>query len=735
MPATQDPNFDLNYGWDLGENGWKDGMDDNLKKLGATAFLHVLSATTIAEPGSPTSGDRYILPVSATGIDWAGNDKKVAVYNIDTWEFYTPAKGWVCKCEDDNQTYYYNSVDWLEQNPSILCLGDSITNDGYPSHLATLMPSYKVVDFAISSQSSTDIVKSQLIDSCGQISFDFYSSFYPWVDSATVGSIIGDRLRVYKSAADYMSLPCLNSGKSVTISGNFASDGTSYIVISTSGSGVILTTSSDGNFTIDYTPVADFEEIRILVTGGIDGVNYIDIRNIDIVQFTQTYTQGSRGVLLVGTNDVAVGIDAGVIVEAISFIHEQFSRAGLPLSIMGILDNGPAAYDDYKKMTFEIVNFRIKSITDNYIDTSPMSDGTYLRTEFDTDGVHPNALGDAFLADIVYANTMGIVVNGSYDINKFPIKTPPNVNVDMVPTIRIAQNDIEWSQTFTSAHWSLVSVSSMTKGVIPSCEYDNEGNPIYYWEMVSNTSNTLHYIRLSTTIKKSGTQRFEALFKRGGVLGWLHFRLATPAVYDVYVNTDTLEISSISNPSANIKFLVDGEHVKVLIDVPGGSEGDVADVRIFADLDGQATPYAGDGVSVYTYLAYVSMAGGKNIDDDIQHVDTSANEAIEHKLSIMIPDLYNDKININVAQTPYSLTEFNIDKIFIAYTSTGVATITIQNALINKDWNGVLIVDSDGNAAVNNITVQDSVAGLIGTIATNGGSLFVCSDGVGLFSR
>ena len=69
MASTVGSNLGLYHTWSLGESGWNGQNDSNLKLLDAMVFLSLLSATTVAEPGSPAAGDRYIVPASATGTD------------------------------------------------------------------------------------------------------------------------------------------------------------------------------------------------------------------------------------------------------------------------------------------------------------------------------------------------------------------------------------------------------------------------------------------------------------------------------------------------------------------------------------------------------------------------------------------------------------------------------------------------------------------------------------------
>lgn len=89
-----DPNFNLQYDWAFRESGWKDGMDNNLLKLGSIVQLGVLSDDTVDPPASPSEGDRYIIPAGATG-DWSGQDGDVAIYVDGQWVFYTPNNGWL----------------------------------------------------------------------------------------------------------------------------------------------------------------------------------------------------------------------------------------------------------------------------------------------------------------------------------------------------------------------------------------------------------------------------------------------------------------------------------------------------------------------------------------------------------------------------------------------------------------------------------------------------------------
>lgn len=130
MPALTEPNFGLSHSWTLGEDGWNTGMDANLKKIGALMFLSVLSATTTAEPAPPAEGDRYIVPASATGTHWTGQDGKIAVYAAGAWSFYTPKAGWSVRAEDSGQPWRYTTAWSLEGSEFNEYADDAAANTG-----------------------------------------------------------------------------------------------------------------------------------------------------------------------------------------------------------------------------------------------------------------------------------------------------------------------------------------------------------------------------------------------------------------------------------------------------------------------------------------------------------------------------------------------------------------------------------------------------------------------------
>lgn len=73
--------------------------------------LAVADKDLTSPPGSPTTGDRYIVGGSATG-DWAGKDDQIATYDGDGWVFRAPNEGWFCWVADESEIYFYSSSSW-----------------------------------------------------------------------------------------------------------------------------------------------------------------------------------------------------------------------------------------------------------------------------------------------------------------------------------------------------------------------------------------------------------------------------------------------------------------------------------------------------------------------------------------------------------------------------------------------------------------------------------------------
>jgi len=88
-------------------------VNESLRRLDALVQLSAISATTAAQPGSPSDGDIYLLPSGKTGAAWgAMADGALAYYRDGAWEQLTPKAGWRCYAQDTDALYARGVSTW-----------------------------------------------------------------------------------------------------------------------------------------------------------------------------------------------------------------------------------------------------------------------------------------------------------------------------------------------------------------------------------------------------------------------------------------------------------------------------------------------------------------------------------------------------------------------------------------------------------------------------------------------
>lgn len=112
MASSVEPRSGLNYGWTLGENSWHTGMDANLLSIGRFGFhLSIKDRDLATPPGSPVTGDSYIVAATPTGA-WVGHTNKIAIWSGSAWIFGTPRIGWMTYIEDEEKISMYKAAGW-----------------------------------------------------------------------------------------------------------------------------------------------------------------------------------------------------------------------------------------------------------------------------------------------------------------------------------------------------------------------------------------------------------------------------------------------------------------------------------------------------------------------------------------------------------------------------------------------------------------------------------------------
>tara|TARA_R110000787_G_scaffold110809_10_gene219591 strand:- start:36647 stop:37162 length:516 start_codon:yes stop_codon:yes gene_type:complete len=88
-------------------------VNENTRRLDSLIQLAVLSASVVTQPTSPAEGDRYILPVGATGMVWDGFAAgSVVSFNDGVWVCHEPATGWVAYIVDAEEIFVSEAGQW-----------------------------------------------------------------------------------------------------------------------------------------------------------------------------------------------------------------------------------------------------------------------------------------------------------------------------------------------------------------------------------------------------------------------------------------------------------------------------------------------------------------------------------------------------------------------------------------------------------------------------------------------
>lgn len=133
------PNTGLFSGYTDAQSGWGVTMNHNMRVLDALVQAHVLSRLTSAPPGSPASGDVYIVGPSGSGA-WNGHDNDLAIWVAgdditSAWTFVTPRLGWSVFVEDEYYRYEWLGSEWTFQFAQVTPLDiGSVSTATYDIH-------------------------------------------------------------------------------------------------------------------------------------------------------------------------------------------------------------------------------------------------------------------------------------------------------------------------------------------------------------------------------------------------------------------------------------------------------------------------------------------------------------------------------------------------------------------------------------------------------------------------
>lgn len=111
MSADRTPSAGLYSGYSTGESGWGEGVNVNWMLIEILSVPFVLSSDELMPPTSSSEGDRYLVPVAASG-EWEGKSGKIALWFKSKWNYFAPKKGWYVRALNSSKTYLFNGTTW-----------------------------------------------------------------------------------------------------------------------------------------------------------------------------------------------------------------------------------------------------------------------------------------------------------------------------------------------------------------------------------------------------------------------------------------------------------------------------------------------------------------------------------------------------------------------------------------------------------------------------------------------
>lgn len=116
------PGISLTAFWNEGDDTWKAGMDENLRKLSVFVQLRVLSRVVFpgfedSNSAGVANGDIYLVPNSDSNSQQNSNSTPlqdwIAVHDNGSWVYYQPLEGFRAYVIDEDLFYVYKNGDWV----------------------------------------------------------------------------------------------------------------------------------------------------------------------------------------------------------------------------------------------------------------------------------------------------------------------------------------------------------------------------------------------------------------------------------------------------------------------------------------------------------------------------------------------------------------------------------------------------------------------------------------------
>src|SRR5690606_34293666 len=193
MPQKTSSFSEIKYGWNLGENGWNDGADENWLKQGF--WIESLVDGIVGSLPSAVNGQAFYLTT----------DNRVYVYVEGSWRSFPVPKWGVVKLRATGETYQFNGTS-INQIQTTSEISQELVNvQGEIDSLGSA--AFQNTEFFATS-SSLDVVEAQVTNYIDTVVSDFTST------DLDKGAVRIGRSAVYiNSISEMLSIPA--SGRSI----------------------------------------------------------------------------------------------------------------------------------------------------------------------------------------------------------------------------------------------------------------------------------------------------------------------------------------------------------------------------------------------------------------------------------------------------------------------------------------------------------------------------------------
>ncbi len=266
-------------------------------------------------PGSPSTGDRYIVsasPAAPSGA-WVGHDNDIAEWNGTSWDFTAETEGFACWVDDEDSQYVFNGTSWVK-------LGTTVTHNNLGGIQGGTTDEYYHLTNAelgaVTGSKTANYVYAAPDGSGGTPDFRaLVSDDIPTLTSTKISDFTEaaqDAVGAAITAGSFTNMTLTYSDAGNTISGNVDTATSSTL-------GVASFDNSDFNVSTGHVTInaGGVEHGDLAGLGDDDHTQYVHISTNRTITATHTFNPGSAGApFAIGANangQLVTGLNADLV--------------------------------------------------------------------------------------------------------------------------------------------------------------------------------------------------------------------------------------------------------------------------------------------------------------------------------------------------------------------------------------------------------------------------------------